>query len=58
MENRSCQGNLISFFDEIISLVSERNYTDIIDFCMTFDSIPHEIILTKSAMQYHEVSTE
>lgn len=55
MENRSCQGNLISFFDEIISLVDERNGTDIIDFCMAFD---HEIILTKSAMQYHKVNLE
>lgn len=57
-ENRSCQVNLISFFDEIISLADERNCTDITDFSMAFDAVPHEIVLTKSAMQYHKVDIE
>lgn len=45
-------------FDVIISLVDERNSTGIIDFCVAFDSVPHEILLMKSAMQYHKVNIE
>lgn len=58
MKNRSCQENLISSFDGIISLVDERNCSDIIDFCMAFDSVSHENVLMKSAMQYHKVNIE
>lgn len=58
MKNRSCQANLISSFDGIISLVDERGCSDIIDFCMAFDSVSHEIVLMKSVMQHHKVNIE
>uniref|UniRef100_A0A670IJS6 Reverse transcriptase domain-containing protein n=1 Tax=Podarcis muralis TaxID=64176 RepID=A0A670IJS6_PODMU len=49
LKNKSCQTNLISFFDRITSLVDEGNAVDVayLDFSKAFDKVLHDILVKK-----------
>lgn len=50
MENRACQTDLISIFDEITSFVDNGNCVDATDlgFCKAFDLMPHDMLIKKN----------
>lgn len=52
MENRACQTNLISFLDEITSLVDKGNCKDVIYLgcCKRFDFVSHNLLIKKLAL--------
>ena len=47
--DKSCQTNLISFFDRVTSLVDPGNVVDIVylDFSEAFHKVPHDILVRK-----------
>ena len=49
LRNKSCQTNLISFFERVTSFVDAENAVDVIyfDFSKTFDKVPHDILVSK-----------
>ncbi|PKU41132.1 rna-directed dna polymerase from mobile element jockey-like [Limosa lapponica baueri] len=51
MKGRSCQTNLISFYDKMTRLLDEGKAVDIIylDFQKVFDTVPHRILVEKLA---------
>ncbi|PKU42732.1 rna-directed dna polymerase from mobile element jockey-like [Limosa lapponica baueri] len=51
MKGRSCQTNLISFYNKMIRLLDEGKAVDIIylDFQKAFDTVPHRILVGKLA---------
>uniref|UniRef100_A0A8C3IEJ8 Reverse transcriptase domain-containing protein n=1 Tax=Chrysemys picta bellii TaxID=8478 RepID=A0A8C3IEJ8_CHRPI len=48
-KGRSCQTNLISFFEKVTDLLDKGNAVDLIylDFSKAFDTVPHEELLVK-----------
>uniref|UniRef100_A0A803SKS9 Reverse transcriptase domain-containing protein n=1 Tax=Anolis carolinensis TaxID=28377 RepID=A0A803SKS9_ANOCA len=48
-KNKSCQTNLISFFDRVTSWVDTGNAVDVayLDFCKAFDKVPHDLLANK-----------
>uniref|UniRef100_A0A8C3FC47 Reverse transcriptase domain-containing protein n=1 Tax=Chrysemys picta bellii TaxID=8478 RepID=A0A8C3FC47_CHRPI len=48
-KGRSCQTNLISFFEKVTDLLDKGNAVDLIylDFSKAFDTVPHEQLLVK-----------
>ena len=48
LRNKSCQTNLISFFERVTSLVDAGNVVDIVylDFSTAFDKVPHDILVS------------
>jgi len=51
MKGRFCLTSLISFYDQVTHLVDEGKAVDVIylGFRMTFDTVPHSILLQKLA---------
>ncbi|PKU48587.1 rna-directed dna polymerase from mobile element jockey-like [Limosa lapponica baueri] len=51
MKGRSCQTNLISFYDKMTQLLGEGKAVDVIylDFQKAFDTVPHRILVEKLA---------
>lgn len=49
VKNKSCQTDLIPFFDRLTSLVDKGNSVDIIylNFTKAFDAVPHGILTSK-----------
>lgn len=50
MDNRSCHTNLISFFDDIRTLVDKGNRVGVmyVDSCKAFHSVSHDILIKKN----------
>ena len=58
VKNKSCQSNLVSFFDQVTSLVDGGNVVDItyLDFSKAFGKAPHIILIGKLDMGWIELS--
>ena len=49
IKNKSCQSNLILFFDQVTSLIDRGNAVDVVylDFSVAFDKVPRDLLISR-----------